>query len=120
MRVLVVDDSGVMRKMIIRALDSLGITDIEEAADGNAGVQHFFNSAFDLVLTDWNMPNKNGLEMVKEIRSAGFTTPIIMITTVELQGQVQDAFDAGVTDYLNKPFEPDDLMAKIEALAIDA
>jgi two-component system, chemotaxis family, chemotaxis protein CheY len=120
MRVLVADDSGVVRKMIVRALDSIGVEDVCEAADGDEALKQFFSSHFDLVLTDWNMPGKNGLEVIKSIRSAGFAVPIIMVTTVEQQGDVQDAFEAGVTDYLTKPFEIEDLMVKIESLAIDA
>lgn len=118
MRVLVADDSGVVRKMIVRTLQSIGVEDITEAADGVEALKKFFDSEFDLVLTDWNMPNKNGLEVIQAIRSAGMTVPIIMVTTVEQQGDVQDAFEAGCTDYLNKPFECDDLLAKIEALSI--
>lgn len=120
MRVLLADDSGVVRKMIVRALDSLGIDDVCEAADGEEAIKHFFDGPFDLVLTDWNMPKKSGLDVIKAIRGAGFAVPIIMVTTVEQQGDVQDAYEAGVTDYLTKPFEVEDLMAKIEALAIDA
>ena len=114
MRVLVADDSGVMRKIIIRALNSMGVHDIIEAADGQIAVDKYPRSGADLVLTDWNMPGKTGLEVIQAIRAAGSTVPIIMITTESEKRRVMEAIAAGVTDYLVKPFEPDALREKIE------
>ena len=62
---------------------------------------------FDLVMTDWNMPNKNGLELLQEIRGGGRAVPVIMITTEAEAGRVKEAIEAGVNDYLAKPFEND-------------
>jgi len=114
LKVLVADDSGVMRKIIIRALNSLGVKNVVEAADGQEAVDKFPESEADLVLTDWNMPGKNGLEVIQAIRATGSTVPIIMITTESEKRRVMDAIAAGVTDYLVKPFEADALRAKIE------
>ena len=114
MKVLVADDSGVMRKIIIRALNSLGVDDIVEAADGQEAVDKFPGSEVDLVLTDWNMPGKTGLEVIQTIRESGATVPIIMITTESEKRRVMEAIQAGVTDYLVKPFEADALREKIE------
>ncbi|MCU0719681.1 MAG: response regulator [Pirellula sp.] len=113
MRVLVADDSGIMRKIIIRSLNSVGVTDIVEAADGQEAI-NAYNSEIDLILTDWNMPNKSGLDVVTEIRATGSTVPIIMVTTEAQKGQVIAAIQAGVSDYLTKPFEADDLRAKLD------
>ena len=113
MRVLVADDSGIMRKIIIRSLNSVGVTDIVEAADGQEAI-NAYNSEIDLILTDWNMPNKSGLDVVNEIRGQGSTVPIIMVTTEAQKGQVIAAIQAGVSDYLTKPFEADDLRAKLD------
>lgn len=68
-KVLVVDDSGTMRKIIIRSLNTVGFTDIVEAADGNDGLTAFQRHAFDLVMTDWNMPVKTGIELTRDIRA---------------------------------------------------
>jgi two-component system, chemotaxis family, chemotaxis protein CheY len=114
MKVLVADDSGVMRKIIIRVLNGCGITDVVEAADGQLGWEAFQADEFDLVLTDWNMPEMTGLEFLKEIRGSGSKVPVIMVTTEGEKGKVIEAIQAGVTDYLCKPFEQDDLQAKLD------
>lgn len=114
MKVLVVDDSGVMRKIIVRSLNSVGVTDIVEAADGQSGFELFQAQQFDLVLTDWNMPVRSGLELVTDIRSTGSKTPIMMITTEAQKNQILAAVQAGVTDYLIKPFEKEALRAKLD------
>ena len=62
-KVLVVDDSGTMRKIIIRSLNAIGYTDVVEAADGSEGLKAFQQNAIHLVMTDWNMPNKSGIEL---------------------------------------------------------
>ena len=114
MKVLVADDSGVMRKIIIRSLNSVGITDIVEAANGQEAIDKFKETPVDLILTDWNMPEKSGLDVVVEIRATGSQVPIIMVTTEAQKGQVISAIQAGVNDYLTKPFEADDLRAKLD------
>jgi two-component system chemotaxis response regulator CheY len=113
-KVLVADDSGVMRKIIIRALNNCGVTEIVEAADGAEAVAKFKEHGADLVMTDWNMPNKTGLDVVKEIRASGSDVPIIMITTEAETTRVKDAIAAGVTDYLAKPFDSGLLRQKID------
>lgn len=113
-RVLVADDSGTMRKIIIRSLNAVGILSAVETADGNEAVQTFIPGHFDLVLTDWNMPGKTGLEVTQAIRAQDPKVPIIMITTEAEKRRVMAAIQAGVTDYLVKPFTPDALQEKIE------
>ena len=113
-KVLVVDDSGTMRKIISRALISSGFTDIVEAADGAEGFVAFQQHAFDLVLTDWNMPVKTGIELTREIRAAGSTVPIFMVTTEGEKGRVLEAIKAGISDYLVKPFTADSLQEKLD------
>lgn len=114
MKVLLVDDSGVMRKIIARALNSLWIDEVVEAADGVDALKAFGDGeGFDLVLTDWNMPNMNGLELVKSLRGAGHKLPIMMITTETEKSQVLLAIQAGVNDYLVKPFDQDTLQVKL-------
>lgn len=115
MKVLLVDDSGVMRKIIARGLSSLWVDEVIEAADGVEALEKFGDgSSIDLVLTDWNMPNMNGLELIKAIRGAGHKVPIMMITTESEKSQVLTAIQAGVNDYLVKPFDQDMLQMKLE------
>ena len=114
MKVLVADDSGIMRKIIIRSLNSVGVTDVVEAVDGQDAINAFNSNPIDLILTDWNMPNVSGLELVQEIRATGSAVPIIMVTTEAQKSQVIAAIQAGVNDYLTKPFESDDLRAKLD------
>lgn len=115
MKALLVDDSGVMRKIIARSLNSLWIDEVVEAADGVEALEAFGDgSGFDLVLTDWNMPNMNGLELVQAIRAAGHKLPIMMVTTETEKEQVVRAIQAGVNDYLVKPFDNEMLTLKLQ------
>ncbi len=115
MKVLLVDDSGVMRKIIARGLHSLWIDEVVEAGDGAEALKAFGDGeGFDLVLTDWNMPNMNGLELVRAIREAGHRLPIMMITTETEKTQVLKAIQAGINDYLVKPFDQEMLQTKLQ------
>lgn len=113
-RVLVADDSSTMRKIILRSLTAVGVPGAVEAADGEEAVNLFNPGSFDLVLTDWNMPGKNGLEVVTEIRKQDKDVPIIMVTTEAEKSRVLEAIQAGVSDYLVKPFTADTLREKLE------
>ena len=118
LKALIADDSGVMRKIIVRAATKAGITETIEAVDGEDALAKFSQGQFDLVLTDWNMPNKSGLELVEAIRSQGSEVPIIMVTTEAEKSQVLKAVQAGVNDYLAKPFEAPALVEKLDKLAL--
>ena len=113
-RVLVADDSKTMRKIISRSLEAVGVSAVTEAADGGQAVALFKLNSFDMVLTDWNMPVKSGLEVTQEIRSLNTEVPIVMITTEAEKTQVMKAIEAGVTDYLIKPFTAEMLREKLE------
>lgn len=114
LKVLLVDDSGTMRKIIIRSLEAVGITGATEAGDGNEALIKFEQDTFDLVITDWNMPVKSGLELVKAIRARGSKVPIFMVTTEGEKQRVIEAIQAGVNDYLVKPFTSEVLREKLE------
>ena len=114
MKVLVADDSSTMRKIILRSLQAVGITDIAEAADGTEAVAIFKPGEFDMVLTDWNMPGMTGLEVLQAIRAQDTKIPVIMVTTEAEKSRVLQAIQAGVTDYLVKPFTADTLREKLE------
>lgn len=119
MKVLVVDDSAVMRKVIIRELNKLGLTaeNIVEAADGLAGLEAANDSTLNLILMDWNMPGMLGIDVVKKARGAGIKTPIMMVTTEGEKGNVVLAIQAGANNYLVKPFTSEDFAAKFNQLA---
>lgn len=113
LKVLVADDSSTMRKIILRSLQAVGVPDATEAGDGNEALIKFQAEPFDLVMTDWNMPIKTGLELAKDIRSLGSTVPVLMITTEAEKSRVMEAIQAGVTDYLVKPFTAEVLRDKL-------
>jgi two-component system, chemotaxis family, chemotaxis protein CheY len=113
MKALVVDDSAVMRKVIIGALARADITDVEQAADGKEAVEAVQNVDVDLILMDWNMPNMLGIDAVRAIRELGKTMPIIMVTTEAEKGRIVEALKAGAQNYIIKPFEPATIIEKI-------
>jgi two-component system, chemotaxis family, chemotaxis protein CheY len=111
--VLVADDSSTMRKIIIRSLQVIGVSSITEAKDGVEAVALFKQGGIDMVLTDWNMPGKTGLDVIREIRAQNTTVPIIMITTEAEKRRVLEAIQVGVSDYIIKPFEAEMLREKL-------
>jgi two-component system chemotaxis response regulator CheY len=113
MKVLVVDDSTVMRKIVMSALGEGGHTDFVEAEDGKDALDKMDD--VDFILTDWNMPGMNGLTFVKEVRKTK-STPILMISTERGQEQVVEALRNGVNDYIVKPFTPRGLLNKVESV----
>lgn len=115
MRALVVDDSMVMRKVLIGALSRVQISDIDQAVDGVEAVDFASKQKYDIILMDWNMPNKNGLEAVIEIRASENKTPIVMVTTEAEKANIVTALKAGANNYVVKPFEPNVIVDKIKA-----
>ncbi|MDC0932374.1 response regulator [Arcobacteraceae bacterium] len=119
MRILIVDDSSTMRRIIGNVVQQLGVAkeDFDEAEDGVVAWKLFQdNNNYDVVLTDWNMPNMNGLELVKTIRSVDKKVPIVMITTEGGKGEVITALKAGVNNYIVKPFSAEILKEKLDGL----
>ncbi len=118
LNILIVDDSAVMRKIIIKALNESGYGDstIIEASDGIEGLKAFNPNKTDLVLADWNMPNMNGLEFVKKIREIKTAKKIviIMITTEGSAGKMEEAMNSGVDNYIPKPFTAVQLQQKLK------
>lgn len=118
LKVLVVDDSTVMRKVIITALQNkMDVQDdnILQAADGVEAVEMATShDGIGVILMDWNMPNKLGIDALRDIREAGVKTPVIMVTTEGEKQNVVTAIQAGANNYVIKPFSADDLCAKID------
>ena len=118
MKILIVDDSSTMRRIIGNVVQQLGVAkdDFDEAEDGVVAWKLFQEKEYDVVLTDWNMPNMNGLELVKTIRTKNKEIPIVMITTEGGKGEVITALKAGVNNYIVKPFSAEVLKEKLDGL----
>ncbi len=116
MKVLVVDDFATMRKIVRNILKQIGFEDILEAEDGTAALRLIKNDQVGLVVTDWNMPNMSGLDLLREIRQNPQTTnlPVLMVTAEGLKENVMEAVKAGVSNYVVKPFTAEVLQEKIE------
>ncbi len=119
MKLLVVDDSSTMRRIIKNTLSRLGYNDVLEAEHGLEGWEKLqSDSSINVLITDWNMPEMNGLELVKKVRAEAKYTdmPIIMVTTEGGKAEVITALKAGVNNYIVKPFTPQVLKEKLEAV----
>lgn len=117
---LVVDDSGIMRKMVMRSLREAKLADFifTEASDGLEALEAFDPGQTDMCFVDWNMPNMSGIEFVQEIRTlSDHHIPIVMITTESTMAKVEEALDkAGVDCFIVKPFTPEVLQKKLDPL----
>jgi len=117
-KVLVADDFATMRKIVRNVLKQIGFEDIVEAEDGTTALQILKNEKIGLVVTDWNMPNMSGLELLQHIRKNPATAkvPVLMVTAEGLKENVLEAVKAGVNNYVVKPFTAEVLQEKIEAI----
>lgn len=115
MKFLVVDDSATMRRIVINSLQRIGYNDCVEAGDGIEALDQY-GPAIDFVITDWNMPNMGGLELVQALRARpdGAKVPILMVTTRSVREDILAAAQAGVNNYVVKPFTPQVLKEKID------
>ncbi|MCD8493875.1 MAG: response regulator [Alphaproteobacteria bacterium] len=115
--VLVVEDTGPMRKLICSVLDTLGVGRTVTANDGNHGFTMFCNERPDIVITDWHMEPVNGIELVQKIRTSPASpnkfVPVIMVTGYSAVPRVAQARDTGATEFLVKPFSANDLAKRI-------
>lgn len=112
MKVLIVDDSSVMRKIVIRGLRqaNLKIDEIIEAGNGQEGMDALKAHAdVKLILSDWNMPVMDGLTFIKSVRASGKDTPIVMVTTEGGDSKMAAALEAGASGHIKKPFTPETL-----------
>lgn len=118
MKFLIVDDSPTMRRIVVNALKTFGYESILEAEDGQDALAKLYTDPVDFVITDWNMPNMNGLELTKAIRAEATTQkiPILMVTTRGLKQDIIEALQAKVNNYVVKPFTPQILKEKIDSV----
>jgi two-component system, chemotaxis family, chemotaxis protein CheY len=115
MKVLVVDDSAAMRRSITNALQRIGYADVIEASNGRDALTQV-DESIGLIITDWNMPSMNGVELTRAVRASRFgqSVPIMLVTTRGARDDIIAAIEAGVTSYILKPVTPSVLREKIE------
>lgn len=118
MKILVVDDFSTMRRIIKNILRELGYQSIEEAEDGKVALDKLKGGGFDFVVTDWNMPNMPGIELLKAIRKDPQLKdiPVLMVTAESQKDNVVQAVEAGVNNYIVKPFTATALKERIDLI----
>ena len=118
MRFLVVDDFPTMRRIVRSLLKELGFTNVEEAEDGQDALNKLRAGNFEFVVSDWNMPNLDGLEMLKEIRqdNALKDLPVLMVTAEAKKENIIAAAQAGANGYVVKPFTAATLEEKLNKI----
>ncbi|MDX1957009.1 MAG: response regulator [Leptospiraceae bacterium] len=121
MKILVVDDSEMMRGIILQAIkDNVPNLDIQffEAGNGQEALDWMKKEKIDLVFLDWNMPVLDGLSFVKQVRGSGIRTPIAMITSVTDEDKIMEAGKAGVNTYIEKPVRGNRLWEQIQEFIV--
>lgn len=118
LKFLVVDDFSTMRRIVRNLLKELGYASVDEADDGVVALQKLNNGAFDFVVTDWNMPNMDGLALLQAIRQAPHLKhlPVLMITAEAKRENIIAAAEAGADGYIVKPFTAATLAEKLEKI----
>jgi two-component system, chemotaxis family, chemotaxis protein CheY len=114
---LVVEDTQPMQKLLVSVLEALGIKNVETATNGDDAFRAFCQRKHDIVLSDWSMEPIDGIELTRMIRkhpmSPNKLTPVILITGYSAWTRVEEARDAGVTEFLVKPFTANDIARRI-------
>jgi two-component system, chemotaxis family, chemotaxis protein CheY len=118
LKFLIVDDSLTMRRIVINTLKSLGFDNVVEAVDGKDAMTKILSEGADFLITDWNMPEMNGLELTRWVRSGSPSQdmPILMVTTRGNKEDVIEAMKVRVNNYIVKPFTAQGLKEKIDAI----
>jgi two-component system chemotaxis response regulator CheY len=118
LKILVVDDFESMRRIVKQMLNALGFRDITLADDGQSALPLLQQGNFGLLITDWNMPQMEGIELVRAVRADPRlkNLPILMVTAEAQRERIIQAAQAGVNEYIVKPFVPATLRAKLEKL----
>jgi len=118
MKILIVDDFSTMRRIIKNLLRDLGFTNTQEADDGLTALPMLQNGSFDFLVTDWNMPGMQGIDLLKEVRSDDKlkTMPVLMVTAEQKREQIVEAAQAGVNGYIVKPFTAATLKEKLDKI----
>jgi len=118
MKILIVDDFSTMRRIIKNLLRDLGFNNTAEADDGNTALPMLQNGNFDFLVTDWNMPGMEGIDLLKAVRADEklANLPVLLVTAEAKKEQIVEAAQAGVNGYVVKPFNAATLKEKIEKI----
>lgn len=116
MNILVVDDYQTMIRIIKNLLKQLGFNNVDEATDGRAALEKMVAKGYGLIISDWNMEPMTGLDLLKEVRGKGNNVPFIMVTAESKTENVLAARQAGVNNYIVKPFNADTLKQKLTSV----
>ena len=118
MKILTVDDFSTMRRIVRNILRQLGFNNISEAEDGTSALEVLKTQDIDFVVSDWNMPNMTGLQLLQAIRADDKLKhiPVLLVTAEALKENVVEAVKAGVNGYIVKPFTPETLKEKIDSI----
>lgn len=116
MKILLVEDEERLASFIRKGISAEGY-EVEIAYDGRAGLSLFRREVYDLIILDVNLPQINGFELCRLIRSENETVPVLMLTALDSMANKSDGFNAGADDYLAKPFEFQELLLRLRALA---
>jgi two-component system chemotaxis response regulator CheY len=118
MKILIVDDFATMRRIMKNILKQIGFTNIIEADDGTTALEELKKNSVDLIISDWNMPKMTGLDLLKQVRSMDDLkeVPFLMVTAEAQKQNVIDAVQAGVTNYVVKPFTAEAISEKLEKI----
>ncbi|EQD23986.1 MAG: chemotaxis response regulator CheY [Nitrospirae bacterium] len=118
MKVLVVDDFSTMRRIVKNTLRQIGFTNIEEAEDGQRAYDRLIVEKFDFVVSDWNMPNMTGIDLLRKVRATPQIKdiPFLMVTAEAKQENIVEAIKAGVSNYIVKPFTVATLDEKVKKI----
>ncbi len=121
-RILVVDDVPLMRRLTCSFLSKMGIKEVREAKDGKAALEALRQALADLVISDWNMPEMSGIELLREIRSDAALKgiPLLLMTATDDKGDINEAMKCGISDYIAKPFDSKSLEAKIRTVLTES
>lgn len=118
MKILVVDDHESMRKIEKQILNDLGYKNVDMADDGTTALPMLQKGSYDFVISDWNMPQMEGIDLLKAIRADERIgkTPVLLVTAESKKEKIIEAAQAGVNDYVVKPFNADILSEKISRI----
>lgn len=113
-KILIIEDEESIRRLLRYDLRQMKF-EVDSAHDAEAGIEMALANYYDVLIVDWMLPQKSGIDLIKQVRKSGNDAIIVMLTAKDNEEDILDAFEAGVDDYITKPFSPRELSARIQA-----